>query len=60
MKVSFNFGIYGHKHRTHFLEAELLDEVCIAVTKEPMLLPLSGEMIRGNTAPGVWQPQERM
>ena len=51
------------------LEAELLDKVCISVTKEPMLMPFSGEVIRGNTAPearldvsavGFWRPQERM
>ena len=51
------------------LEAELLDEVCISVTKEPQLMPLSGQVIRGNTAPearldvsavGFWRPQEKM
>ena len=51
------------------IEAELLDEVCISVTKEPPLLPLSGERVRGNQADearldvsaiGFWRPQEKM
>ena len=51
------------------IEAEFLDEVCTSVTKEPSLLPLSGEVIRGNkdaearldvSAVGFWRPQERM
>ena len=51
------------------IEAELLDEVCHSVEKEPKLLPLSGEHIRGNTADearldvsavGFWRPQERI
>ena len=51
------------------IEAELLNEVCTSVEIEPVLLPLSGEVIRGNTAPearldvsavGFWRPQERM
>ena len=51
------------------LEAELLNEVCTSVETEPVLLPLSGEVIRGNQAPearldvsaiGFWRPQERM
>ena len=50
------------------IEAELLDEVCHSVEKDPKLLPLSGEHIRGNTAEearldvaavGFWRPQER-
>ena len=32
------------------IEAEFLDEVCTSVTKEPSLLPLSGEVIKGNKA----------
>ena len=51
------------------IEAEFLEEVCTSVTKEPVLLPLSGEVIRGNkaaearldvSAVGFWRPQERM
>ena len=51
------------------IEAEFLDEVCTSVTKEPSLLPLVGEVIRGNkatearldvSAVGFWRPQERM
>lgn len=50
------------------LEAEMLNEVCISVTKEPVLQPLSGEIVRGNqsnearldvSAIGFWRPQER-
>ncbi len=50
------------------LEAEFLDEVCLSVTKEPVLQPLSGEVIRGNqsaearldvSAVGFWRPQEK-
>ena len=51
------------------IEAELLDEVCSSVEKEPKLLPLTGEIIRGNkteearldvSAVGFWRPQEKM
>ena len=51
------------------IEAELLNEVCSSVTKEPKLLPLSGEHIRGNMADeahldvsaiGFWHPQEKV
>ena len=50
------------------LEAEFLDEVCISVTKEPVLQPLSGEVVRGNqssearldvSAIGFWWPQKK-
>ena len=34
------------------LEAEMLDEVCISVQKEPILQPLTGEAARGNLADG--------
>ena len=46
-----------------------LNKVCTSVEIEPVLLPLSGEVIRGNQAPearldvsaiGFWRPQERM
>ena len=51
------------------LEAEMLDEVCTSVQKEPMLQPLTGEAVRGNQAEGArldvsavgfWRPSERM
>ena len=50
------------------IEAELLDEVCISVKKEPTLLPLSGEIVTGNQADearlvvsaiGFWRHQEK-
>ena len=50
-------------------EAELLNEVCTSVEIEPVLLPISGEVIAGNDAPearldvsavGFWRPQEKM
>ena len=51
------------------IEAELLNEVCSSVAKEPKLLPLTGEIVRGNkadearldvSAVGFWRPQEKM
>jgi hypothetical protein len=47
----------------------LLNEVCSSVAKEPKLLPLTGEIVRGNkadearldvSAVGFWRPQEKM
>ena len=53
-----NAGENHNKPRSHLQtgrlcdQAQLLDEVCIPVTKESMLLPLSGELeiISGKTA----------
>ena len=57
------------KNEIRDLEAEMLNEVCTSVQKEPMLQPLTGEVVRGNQADGArldvsaigfWRPSERI
>ena len=62
-------GFVSRRHNElRDLEAEMLSEVCLSVEKEPVLQPLSGEIVRGNqcnearldvSAIGFWRPQER-
>ena len=69
-QIDFKGGYVIKRHNDIWdVEAEFLDEVCMSVTKEPTFLPLSGEVIRGNTANearldfsavGFWRPQEKM
>ena len=61
-------GFVAKRHNeVRDIEAELLSEVCTAVSTEPRLLPITGEQIHGNRSPearldvsavGFWSPQE--